>query len=328
MKTRLMTLLMAIVLIASLGLVGCSSEPEDEVVDLEPAEPVAVRIGTLPTEDALPLWVAEDTGLFDEAGLTDVEIITFQSAAERDAAFVAGEVDAYMGDIIAAAQMETNDVPVTIATVMLGTTPPQGRFGIVAAPESGYNELSALAGVPIGTSSNTIQEYVVDGLMRQEGMDAADVAKEVVDKVPVRFELLMNGQLAAAALPEPLLTLAEFQGATILRDDTTGENLSQTVLVFSDEYLSEPGGVETLGRMLDVWDEAAGVVNSDPDAWRDTLVEKARLPEPIKDIYVISEYPESDVPTLEQITAVLDWMEALELLENPVTYEDLVLVTP
>ncbi len=266
--------------------------------------------------------------MFTDAGLTDVEIITFQSAAERDAAFVAGEVDAYMGDIIAAAQMESQDIPVTIATIMLGTTPPQGRFGIVATPGSGYNELSALAGVPVGTSSGTIQEYVLDGLMRQDEVDPADVVKEEVDKVPVRFELLMNGQLEAAALPEPLLTLAESQGATILRDDTTGENLSQTVLVFSDEYVAEPGGVETLMRTLEVWDEAAGLVNSDPDAWRDTLVEKARLPEPIKDVYVISEYPASEVPTLEQVQAALDWMLDKGLLENPVTYEDLVLVTP
>jgi NitT/TauT family transport system substrate-binding protein len=237
-------------------------------------------------------------------------------------------VDAFMGDVIAAAQLESSAIPVTIATIMLGTTPPQGRFGIVATPGSGYNELAALAGVPVGTSSNTIQEYVLDGLMAQDGVDEDDVAKEEVDKVPVRFELLMNGQLEAAALPEPLLTFAEFQGATILRDDTTGENLSQTVLVFSDEYVAEPGGVETLMRTLEVWDEAAGVVNSDPDAWRETLVEKARLPEPIKDIYVISEYPMNAVPTLEQVDAVLDWMVAKGLLENPVTYEDLVLVTP
>ena len=42
-------------------------------------------------------------------------------------------------------------------------------------------------------------------------------------------------------------------------------------------------GVETVGRMLDVWDEAAGIVPSHPDAWRDTLVDKARLPEPIQE---------------------------------------------
>jgi NitT/TauT family transport system substrate-binding protein len=327
MTTRLMTVLLAALLVASLGLSGCSTTAE-EPDEMEPAEPTPLKIGTLPTEDALPLWAAEETGLFDEAGLADVEIITFQSAAERDAAFVAGEVDAYMGDIIAAAQMESQDVPVTIATIMLGTTPPQGRFGVVATPGSGYNELSALAGVPVGTSANTIQEYVLDGLMRQEGLGEEDVAKEIVDKVPVRFELLMNGQLEAASLPEPLLSFAEFQGATILRDDTVGENLSQTVLVFSDEYLATPGGVETLGRTLEVWDEAAGIVNSDPDAWRETLVEKARLPEPIKDIYVISEYPMNQVPTLEQVTAVTDWMTENGQLENPVTYEDLILVTP
>jgi NitT/TauT family transport system substrate-binding protein len=319
--------LTATLLVVSLGLSGCatSAEEPEEQVDVDP---IPLRIGTLPTEDALPLWAAEENGLFAEAGLDEIEIITFQSAAERDAAFVAGEIDAYMGDMIAAAQMESQDVPVTIATIMLGTTPPQGRFGIVATPGSGYNELSALAGVPIGTSSGTIQEYVLDGLMRQDDVDESDVVKEEVDKVPVRFELLMNGQLEAAALPEPLLTFAEFQGATILRDDTSGENLSQTVLVFSDEYVGESGGVETLMRTLEVWDEAAGIVNSDPDAWRETLVEKARLPEPIKDVYVISEYPMNTVPTLEQVEAVLEWMDDKELLENPVTYEDLVLVTP
>jgi NitT/TauT family transport system substrate-binding protein len=293
-----------------------------------PAEPVPVRIGTLPTEDALPLWVAEEEELFIDVGLESVEIITFQSAQERDTAFAAGEIDAYMGDIIAAAQMESGDLPVTIATIMLGETPLQGRFGIVTGPEKGYNELSALAGVPVGTSSNTIQEYVLDGLMAQEGVAAEDVTKEEVDKVPVRFELMMEGQLEAAALPEPLLTLAESQGGTILRDDTEGENLSQTVLVFSDEYLSEPGGVETLARLLETWDEAAAIINTDPDAWRDTLVEKARLPEPIKDVYEISEYPMNTVPTSEQVDAVLTWMEEKELLDNEVTYEDLVLVTP
>jgi NitT/TauT family transport system substrate-binding protein len=109
-----------------------------------------------------------------------------------------------------------------------------------------------------------------------------------VPKVPVRYDLLMQGQLKAAALPEPLLSLAEFEGATLLADDTTGENLSQTVLVFSDEYLSEIGGVDTMSALLEVWDAGAEIVNEDPDAWRDLLVEQARLPEPIKDTYRIN----------------------------------------
>lgn len=326
------SLAMAAVLVGLLAVAtvsGCAGEPVERV-DLEPGErvPKPVVIGTLPTEDMLPLWVAEELGLFADFDLDDVEIVTFQAAQERDAAMVAGEIDAFMGDIIAAAQLQAAGTPVTIATVMLGATPEEGRFGIVAAPESGFSDLTALAGVPVGTSSNTIQEYVLDGLMRQAGVPAEDVVVEEVKKVPVRFDLLMQGQLKAAALPEPLLTLAETEGAVLLADDTTGENLSQTVLVFSEEYLSEDGGVDTMSALLDAWNAGVEVVNEDPDAWRELLVEQARLPEPIKDTYSVNVYPSAQIPTVEQVEAVIDWMLGKGLLDTPLTYEDLVLVTP
>lgn len=312
---------------AALG--GCAGQTADEPADQSRTpEPKPVVIGTLPTEDMLPLWVAEQEGLFAEYGLDSVEIVVFQAAQERDAAFVAGEIDAFMGDIIASAQLEAGGAPVTIATTMLGTTPAEGRFGIVAAPESGYADLTGLAGVPVGTSQNSIQEFVLDGLMRQAGVVAEEVVVETVPKVPVRYDLLMQGQLKAAALPEPFLTLAEFEGATLLADDTTGENLSQTVLGFSDAYLSEIGGVDTMSALLRVWDAAVEIVNEDPDAWRDLLVEQARLPEPIRDTYRINEYPRAKVPTQEQVDAVIAWMLDKGLLEAPLTYEDLVLVTP
>jgi NitT/TauT family transport system substrate-binding protein len=328
MNHRIVAVACALALgVAALGGCATQAETEPETAPRTP-EPVPVVIGTLPTEDMLPLWVAEEEGLFPEYGLDSVEIVTFQAAQERDAAFVAGEIDAFMGDIIAAAQLESAGAPVTIATVMLGAIPAEGRFGIVAAPDSGYADIAALAGEPVGTSQNTIQEYVLDGLMRQAGVSADDVVVEAVPKVPVRYDLLMQGQLKAAALPEPLLSLAEFEGATLLADDTTGENLSQTVLVFSDEYLSEIGGVDTMAALLRVWDAGVEIVNADPDAWRELLVEQARLPEPIKDTYPVNTYPTAQIPTQEQVDAVLEWMRDKGTLQGALTYEDLVLVTP
>lgn len=319
-----------LIVLGVLLVAGCGSQDEtQQETPSRTPEPVPVVIGTLPTEDMLPLWVAQEEGLFAEYGLDSVEIVTFQAAQERDAALVAGEIDAYMGDIIASAQLEAGGAPVTIATVMLGATPAEGRFGIVAAPDSGFSDIAALAGVPVGTSLNTIQEYVLDGLMRQAGVSQDDVVAEAVPKVPVRYDLLMQGQLKAAALPEPLLSLAELEGAVLLADDTTGENLSQTVLAFSDEYLSEIGGVDTMAALLEVWDEAVQIVNEDPDAWRELLVEQARLPEPIKDTYRINAYPTAQIPTDEQVDAVLAWMVGKGVIEEgAVTFEDLVLVTP
>ncbi|MDO9556164.1 MAG: MetQ/NlpA family ABC transporter substrate-binding protein [Coriobacteriia bacterium] len=326
---RVMACMLSLAL-AMTALAGCAKEEPAETIDTEPAieaQPVPIKIGTLTTEDALPLWVAEAEGLFEEAGLK-VEIITFQAAQERDVAFASGAIDAFMGDIIASAALEAGGSPVSMVTVMLGATSAEGRFGIVVKPGSDASTLADLAGVPIATSAASIQEYVLDGLMTGVGVAAADVKKEIVPKVPVRFELLMSGQLEAAALPEPLLALAELQGAKLIADDTKGENLTQTVLGVSDKYLATPGGMVTVSTLLDVWDAAVDIINADPNVWRATLVDKARLPEPLKDSYRVNIYPKAVVPTAEQVDAVLVWMRANELLTTDLTYEDLVQEMP
>ncbi len=324
--TPIRMLVLLLVVVFALGaLPGCArtAEPAPTTDGKIDAAPEPIRIGTLPTEDSLPLWVAEDMGLFDKAGLS-VEILIFQAAQERDAAFASGAIDAYMGDIIASAGLEAGGAPVSMVTVMLGATAKEGRFGIVAKPGSKAKTLADLAGVPVATSSATIQEYVLDGLMAEAKVPAASVKKEVVAKVPVRFELLMNGKLEAAALPEPFLTLAIAQGAVLIADDTAGANLTQTVLGVSDKYIAIPGGMVAVQKLLVTWDDAVTVINADPNAYRELLVEKARLPEPLKDTYPVNAYPKATVPTQAQVDAVLTWMKSKDLLQAEVTYADLV----
>ncbi len=287
----------------------------------------------MPTEDSLPLWVAEEKGYFAAEGLPSVEIVVFQSAQERDVAFASGAVDAFMGDIIASANLEAAGSGVTLATVMLGADQSQGRFGIVA-PEgwdggTGGEGLGHLAGVPVGTSSATIQEYVLDGLMAEAGVPADEVKVEEVKKVPVRFELLMAGKLEAAALPEPFLSLAEAQGAVLIADDlATKVNLSQTVLGVSDTYLAEPGGTESVEAVMSAWDKAAADINADPESFRPLLVEQARLPKPIETTYEVNSYPMHTLPAQGEVDAVLAWMKGKGYLKADVTYEDLKTATP
>ena len=323
-SSRHIAVLLALSLAAvALFAVGCTSKTE---IAQPPAEkPAALKIGTLATEDSLPLWVAEQRGYFATQGLTDLEIVLFQSAQERDTAFASGAIDAFMGDIIAAANLEAGGKPTTIATIMLGADQSQGRFGIAAAPKSGVKSITELANVPVGTSSATIQEYVLDGLMSEAGVPTSSVKVEEVKKVPVRFELLMAGKLKAAALPEPFLTLAEQGGAPLVASDTSATaNLSQTVLVFSDKYLEQPGGAAAKTAVLNAWDIAVNDINKDPQSVLPLLVEKARLPESLATTYKVNTYPTAQVPTQAQVDAVLKWMKDKGYLKGDVVYEDLV----
>jgi NitT/TauT family transport system substrate-binding protein len=298
---------------------GSSAETSSAPKPLQPAE---IRLGNLPTEDILPLWAAQQKGLFEQAGIK-VKILPFQSAQQRDAAFTAGAIDGFMGDPIAVAELNQAEFKTRIVTVCLGATAAEGRFGIVSSPHSSIRSLKQLANVPVGTSSGTVQEYVLDGLMAQARVPRGQVKKEEVKMVPVRFQLLMNNELKAAALPEPFLSLAVKQGAHLVADDTKGKNLSQTVLAFSQNYLAKPEGAEAVTRLLDAWDKGAGLVDANPNAYRSLLVDKARLPKPVATSYKINTYPLHQLPAAPEIAAVLSWMKASSLLNGPLTYADL-----
>jgi NitT/TauT family transport system substrate-binding protein len=346
--TRRYVRVVALALVALLGslmLAGCNGTTSSQSTGgtgstgAAADKPVAIKIGTLATEDSLPLWVAEKMGYFSTEGIPSVQIIEFQSAQERDTAFASGAIDAFMGDIIAAANLESSGKKVSIATVMLGADPTQGRFGIVASPKTPIGDpkpgmtdlqfqqsvLKKFANVPIGTSSATIQEYVLDGLMSEAGVPEAQVKTVEVKKVPVRFQLVMADKIKAAALPEPFLTLAAQSGANVIGDDTMSKtNLSQTVLVFSDDYLAKTGGKATESAVLKAWDAAANDINKSPENYRALLVEKARVPKPLVTTYKMQTYPMAAPPKQADVDAVLAWMTAKGYLKGDVTYSDLV----
>ena len=108
----LLVLCSALALIATLGLGACGAQQEAG----------SIRIGTMPTEDILPMWVAEQEGLFDEAGVK-AEIVVFDSAQSLSAALTAGEVDIAMTDPMRAVKLCESDTDLTLEWITLGTTP-------------------------------------------------------------------------------------------------------------------------------------------------------------------------------------------------------------
>ncbi|HSK47307.1 MAG TPA: ABC transporter substrate-binding protein [Coriobacteriia bacterium] len=331
LSNRLLSAMLALALIGALAVTGCTTnggetEPSGEATSTGEAKAAPIKIGTLATQDALPLWVAEDSGYFKAEGLDDVEIITFQSAQEEQVAFSSGTVDALMTDLIVSANVRASGMPVKVATIMLGADTTEGRFAVVAAPKSGIKTMADLKGVPVGTASATITEYVLDKLAEEGGLAASDVKKEEIKKMPVRFQLLMAGKVKAASLPEPFVTLAEQSGATIVEggDDTkAAENISQSVLAVNGDYAASEDGGAALAAVLRAWNTAVVDINDDPNAFRQTLVDQARLPAPLATTYPVSTYPLAAPPSVEMVQSVLDWMQEKGYLKATVTPQDL-----
>ena len=274
-----------------------------------------IVVGTLATEDILPCWVAQEEGLFANENL-DAEVAEFQSASELIAAVSSGSVDFAMHDPMVTASLYASGADVQIRWVTLGADASQGRFGIMTAdPE--IKSLTDLAGVPVGVGSNTILEYVMDTLFERAGVAADQVKTEELQKLPVRYQAMAAGTVKAAALPASLLALGEASGFTVVADDTTGGNISQSVMISCKNAIS----TDTVNAFARAWDAAVARINANPDFYRALLSQKASLPESIAQTYAVSSYPAAELPEQHMIDAVLTWMANKGYLNANITYD-------
>jgi len=275
-----------------------------------------LKIGILPIVEALPFILMEKEGKPE-----NLQIIAFNSALERDAALQGGQVDGCITDPLASAIMADRGMNVVLSSLILGSEPTEGRFAIVAAPGSSIKTPQDLKGVPIAISSNTIIEYVTDSLLTGAGLKENEIAKEEIRKMPVRFQMLIAGQIEAATLPDPLAFFALSKGAKLIIDDTKGENISQVVLLLTGKALEEKG--PQIKQMYKAYDRHVDSINESPDSYRQILVEKARLPKPISSTYPLDRFPKARLPDRDSIDRVIQWAKKKGLVFGPVTYDHL-----
>ena len=306
---------MIIVLVMTLAIVGCSpTEKPDEAG-------YKLKIGALPIEDILPILVAQNKGYFSEEGV-EVELVPFQSAVESQSAIQSGQLDGMITDTIVAILLNNSGLDVKITSLTLGSTPQEGRFAVIAAPGSDIKSAADLKGKTIGISNNSIIEYVTDRLLLEQGIDPSEVVKTSVPKIPVRMEMLLNNQIDAISVPDPLVSFAEFKNSRVILEDTSGRNLSQAVIIMTPQALEEKK--EGLKHFYNAYAKAVKDINSNPDEFKDLLVKNVNIPEPIAASYEIQTYPEPQLPKQTEIDDVIDWLDSKKLLNKPAVYKDLI----
>lgn len=284
--------------------------------------PVKLKIGQLPIIDGLPFWVADQKGYYQQEGV-NVELVTFKSANERDAAIMSGAIDGMLADPVASATLYASGTKLQITSLSLGATKEEGPMAILAAPNSGITDLAQLKGQEIGISTNSVMHYVTEQLLQEKGIKPDEVKLTNVASIPVRFDLLMSGQLKAAILPDPLLSLAVAKGAKVLASDTQSPvNLSQSVIDFTSKAIQEKA--DAITRMFRAYNRAVADIKANPNSFKSVLAEKAGLPKDIVDSYQVVPFSAAQAPKQEDLERVVQWLVDKQILKAKVSYQELV----
>ena len=278
-----------------------------------------LKIALLPILDAFPFYVAESEGYFTDYGI-DVKAVPVASGLERDQLMQSGAIDGMLNEMITTANFNRSQIQVKSVISARKAYRDYPLFRLLSAPGVNFSATGQLAKVPIGISKNTIIEYVTDRMLVAEGLGAEAIAKKSVPVIPERYQLLLQGQLKAATLPDPLAKSAIVAGAGEIVDDSAYPGYSVSVFSFSIKSLEHKA--QAVRLFLKAWDRATAAINHNPESFRGLLLKKIRVPKNIQQTYKIPPYPRREVPTAGQWADVMDWMKGKGLIKSALAYED------
>jgi NitT/TauT family transport system substrate-binding protein len=298
------------------GLLLSACQPAS-MVAVTPAGPETLRFAVLPILESLPMYVAQKEGLFEKHNLK-VELIPVASAPERDQVFAAAQVDGMINEALVTALINKDQVRAQVVRYARTATKQNALFSIVASGKSGISSADELKNVEIGVSQATIIEYLTERLLQAQGFKPEEIKTINVPKIPDRINLLGTGELKAAMLPEPPVTLALLQGGKLVLDDRVLPDLSFSTITFRKEFIDQRA--EGLRGFLAAIEQAVTLINADPSRYGDLLVEQKVVPPHLAGKFKVPPFVTAGVPSEAQWNDMLAWAKEKKLLLQNVSY--------
>ncbi|HBM80176.1 MAG TPA: ABC transporter substrate-binding protein [Clostridiaceae bacterium] len=274
----------------------------------------SLSIGVLPDVDSIPLIIARQQGYFKEEEVS-INIEQFKSAKERDSAFQAGKLDGAVSDVLAEAFAKDGGFDVKITSMT------NGSYKLLVNKNAGIGSIRDLKDRSIAISSNTIIEYATDMMVKEGDLAVSDVRKTPIAEIPVRLEMLQNGKIDAATLPDPLATVALKNGA-ILLGSTDTLNINPGVLIFTSKSIgSKEKEIDAFYR---AYNRAVEYLKSQPkSSYMDAIIKESGFPEDVKSTIVLPNYTKASLVSKKDTADVLAWLKDKGLMKNNYGYKDL-----
>ena len=289
-------------LVATGGMAACGDDDDDDAGggagDAESGgELTSIEVGVVPVVDVAPLYLGIDQGFFEEEGL-DVEPVVAQGGAAIIPAVVNGEQQIGFSNIVSLLIAQTEDVPVQVISQGVQATddPDDDTAAVAVAGDSDITEVSDLEGRTIAVNTlRNISPLTITAALDAEGVDTSTL--EFVEvPLPDMVGQLEAGDIDAAGLVEPFVTIGERAGARLLIHDRVATEPEMTIATYfaSSQFLeSDPEVVE---GFVSAMNRSLTYATEHPDEARQA----------------IGEYTEIEPVVLEQVVLPL-WQEDLNL---------------
>jgi NitT/TauT family transport system substrate-binding protein len=272
-------------------------------------EQTTIVVDAVPTADEAGLYIAYDDGYFAQQGLAvKIEPINGGELGMPDlqdgkAQIVVGN---YVSFILAQIAGKFGTQPISMRIIADGSLMQPGNQALYVMPKSRFKTVSDLkkydARIGLNTKDN-IGQVLLGSLFQENGLALKDI-RQVYEPFPLMIQMLVNGQIDVAWLPEPFGTMVEQQfGAVQLADFDQGalQNFPIGCYIGTTQWVrSHP---DTVAAFLRALREGQQVADTDRAAVEAALEKNTKTPQVIASTMTINSYPLGmNVATMQRVS--------------------------
>ncbi|MGY1594174.1 ABC transporter substrate-binding protein [Geodermatophilus sp. SYSU D00708] len=231
-----------------------------------------VALGIIPIIDVAPVYLGQEQGFFEEQGI-ELDLSAGQGGAAIVPGVASGSIDIGFGNNLSLVVAASSGLPVQVIGSAVDSTgdPEADPFTIVTA-DPAITRPADLAGKRVATNTiNAIGDSVVSASVRADGGDPSTI-QFVELPFPNMAAALQAGDVDAAWLVEPFVTLAEQQGVRVLTtplNDFTDVQIEVSTYFTSAQFASE--NADVVERFTTAMNESLTYAQENPDAVRAIL---------------------------------------------------------
>lgn len=174
------------------------------------ADSLALKVGVLPTLDCLPLYVAKERRLFDTLGV-DVRLKQLGAQIDCDVAFSNKQIEGMVSDLVRTERLRLG------GTAIYYVASTDTRWQLIANHRARVRKPGQLADKTVGMTRFSATDCLTALALKDTKVNGTVFSIQINDP-QTRLRMLVNNELDAAWLAEPLATAARLRGNAAIAD--------------------------------------------------------------------------------------------------------------
>lgn len=247
-------------ILALLLLLSCGQSEEvrkrvdrEQQLELKRQDSLALKIATAPTLDCMPLYVAKEHLLFDTLGV-DVRLRCYTSQMDCDTAMRGGSVEGVVSDLVRTERLARQGVEMQYVAAT-------GNYWLLMANHrSRVKRVEQLGDKIIAMTRFSATDWISDSFLKGVKMKG-QVYRVQINDVNIRLRMLLNNELDAVWLSEPLATVARQNGHVQIAD-SRDKLVSLGVVAFRQKALRDHRRQQQLALFVRAYNMACDSLNA------------------------------------------------------------------